>query len=320
MNPFCVGCAGMAFFFFARKYTNMNMKKSGLVLKVAKWVMIVLGVVIIAIMLGYGYARFSVDKRLNKKYEVAEEVITVRSDSTILKAGKHQAIIRGCIECHGSGLQGKLFLDDPMLGRLSTPNLTKGQGGLGDYTIADWVRALKHGVKRNGLPIIFMPCQETAQMTEEDMAAVIAYCQSVPPVDNTPPANDFKPLLYVLSATGTLPLLSAERIDHNAPLPGAVKKDDALEHGRYLTVLCSGCHRENLKGGDALAPGMPPVPDITSAGHIGKWTLEQFTTVLRTGKTPEGKQLLNENMPWQMTAQYSETEIGHLYVYLQSIK
>lgn len=290
------------------------------VLKAGKWVMIGVCVVVCIVCCVYGYARYSVTQNMEKEYTYAGEEIEIPMDKATVAYGRHQAYIRGCMECHGTGLQGKIFLDDPLLGLISTPNLTTGKGGLVNYTVTDWTRALKHGINRKGNPIPFMPSQETSQMTKEDMAAVIAFCRQLPPVDNEPPQHDLKPMFYILGAFGVIDLETVEKIDHNAPFPEAVKESDALTHGKYLTVLCSGCHRENMKGGDPLAPGFPPVPDISSSGNPGHWSLEEFKQVLRTGKTPEGKAMLNENMPWQITARYTDTEILNLYLYLKSLK
>ncbi|CAN5565973.1 hypothetical protein BH09BAC4_BH09BAC4_45740 [soil metagenome] len=41
---------------------------------------------------------------------------------------------------------------------------------------------------------------------------------------------------------------------------------------------------------------------------------------LRTGKTPSGHQIDNENMPWKITAQYSDKELASLYQYFRSIQ
>ena len=60
-----------------------------------------------------------------------------------------------------------------MLARVGGPNLTRGKGGIGArYSDADWVRALKHGLRRDGSPLIFMPSEGFAQLTAADMAAI----------------------------------------------------------------------------------------------------------------------------------------------------
>lgn len=65
----------------------------------------------------------------------------------------------------------------------SASNLTRGKGGLSEYTNQDWVRALKQGLGKDQKTLIGMPSQEFSNLTEKDLAALIAYCQNQPPVD-----------------------------------------------------------------------------------------------------------------------------------------
>jgi hypothetical protein len=74
-----------------------------------------------------------------------------------------------------------------------------------------------------------------------------------------------------------------------------------------------------MQGGDPVAPGFPPVANISSSGNPGKWTTEQFMSTLRTGVTPEGKHLKPEEMPWPMTKAYTDTELKALHLYLKSL-
>jgi hypothetical protein len=48
---------------------------------------------------------------------------------------------------------------------------------------------LKHGVDREGKPLVIMPSHETTQFADKDLADLIAYCRSRPAVDNDCPAN-----------------------------------------------------------------------------------------------------------------------------------
>ena len=108
-------------------------------------------------------------------------------------------------------------------------------------------------------------------------------------------------------------------IDHSRPLQADVPAEVSVEYGKYLAIACQGCHRENMKGGEPVAPGFPPVADISSSGNPSKWTAEQFMETLRTGKTPEGKLLKTEEMPWTMTKSYTDVELQALHLYLKSI-
>ncbi len=211
--------------------------------------------------------------------------------------------------------------DDGAIGRLVAGNLTGGKGGLpAGYDVSDWLAALRHGVHQNGKPLLFMPSHETTLLSQQDMAALIAYCRQIPKVDNVVPANDLGPVAMIMSYLDKMPLLSVEKIDHTRPMIVRADSTEGAAQGKYLAVSCSGCHRENFKGGEPLAPGFPPVPDITRAGHVGKWTKAQFIATLTSGRTPEGHVLKNEDMPWKMTAQYTLGELYSLYAYRKSIQ
>ncbi|WKZ59284.1 MAG: c-type cytochrome [Cyclobacteriaceae bacterium] len=276
-----------------------------------------IGILIVGV---YGYMYYQVQTRINQKYVVQAPVLNIRYDSAQLACGERLAIVKGCRDCHGDDMGGKVFVDDPGLGLLIGKNLTKGKGGLpNDYSTEDWVLALKHGIRRDGKTLLFMPSYEFTHLSEEDMSAIIAYAQSLQPVDRKLPDHNLKPLSYILASLDKLPLIVAEKIDHSTELIKQVKSEVSVDFGKYLSTSCTGCHRPNMKGGDPIAPGFPVVPDVTTSGNVGKWTEDQFITVLRSGKTPEGKEIDPKNMPWPMTAAYTDTELKALYAYLKSI-
>lgn len=268
----------------------------------------------------YTYIYFNTQARFNKKYVVQTQTLPITYDSAQIAHGARLTIVKGCRDCHGEDLGGKVFLNDDGLGVLVGKNLTKGKGGLPkDYSTEDWVLALKHGIRKDGKTLLLMPSYEFTLLSEEDMAAIIAYSQNVPPVNRELPAHNLKPLAYILTAFDKLPLITAERIDHTTQLVKQVKAEVSVDYGKYLANSCMGCHRADMRGGDPIAPGFPPVANISSTGNVGKWTEQQFINVLRTGKTPEGKVLNPKDMPWTMTASYTDTELKALYTYLQSI-
>ena len=114
-------------------------------------------------------------------------------------------------------------------------------------------------------------------------------------------------------------MFPAEMIDHERPLIKEVKAEVSIDFGKYLSTSCQGCHRENMKGGEPVAPGYPVVADISSTGNPGKWTDEQFIHTLRTGVTPEGKVLKPEEMPWTMAKEFNDIELKALHLYLNSM-
>jgi mono/diheme cytochrome c family protein len=290
---------------------------------VKKILKIVLGVVVAVIVLAAGFyakAYYSTEARINKVYQVDAQPITITADSAQIAYGARLTVAKGCRDCHGDDLGGKIFINDAPLGLVVAKNLTKGKGGLPvEHTVSDWVLALKHGIRKDGKPLLIMPAHEYTLLTEPDMAAIIAYAQQVPNVDRELPEHSLGPLARILTDMNELPLLPAEMIDHSRPLAKEVKAEVSIEFGKYLTAACQGCHRENMQGGEPIAPGFPVVANISSSGNPGKWTEQQFITTLRTGKTPEGKILNPSEMPWNMTKAYTDTELRAIYMYLQSI-
>lgn len=291
-----------------------------MVKKIFKGFLIFLGVVVALGAVFYLKVYISTENRINKFYDVTPVSLSITPDSAMLAKGKRLSVVKGCTDCHGNDLSGKIMADDPMLGRLVSANLTYGEGGLPkDYGVTDWVLALKHGIRRNGKALIFMPSHEFTLLSEEDMKAVIAYAAQVPKVDHVQPKLKIGPLSRVLADVGDFPLLPAEMIDHTRVLTKTVKEEVSTEFGKYLSTSCQGCHKETMKGGDAIAPGFPIVADISSTGNPGKWTEEQFIQTLRTGVTPEGKTLKPEEMPWPMAKEFTDVELRALFKYLRSI-
>jgi len=288
-------------------------------MKILKIIGAVLLAIIVSAILFYGYASWQLDKRLEKSYAVVPETFDIPSDSASLTTGKHLVDIKGCRDCHGDDLGGKIFNDDLLVGKLAGPNLTHGKGGLPpDYSTANWVKAIRHGLDSNNHPLMVMPSLETSKMSQEDLAAMIAYLNSLPPVENSMPKSELGLMVKPLVHLGQIDLIPAEQIDHHARLAKSIDTSSAVGYGEYLSAMCSGCHHGNFKGGDPMAPGFPPVPDLTSSGATGRWTQQQFSETLRTGKRPDGTQL-DSSMPVQMTRYYSDQELAALYTYFKSL-
>lgn len=281
---------------------------------------VVIAVAIFAAAGFLGKAYFSVKSRINKQYQVDVEDIAATRDSAVLAYGSRLATAKGCRGCHGKDLGGKIFIDDAKLGIFYASNLTKGTGGLpADHSVEDWILALKHGIRKDGKPLLIMPSHEYTLLSRQDMSALISYMTTLPKIDREIPDQKLGPLAYILTELDKLPLIPAEMIDHSRKLVTGVEAEVSVEYGKYLSSACQGCHRHDMKGGEPIAPGFPVVADISSTGHVGGWTEEQFMTTLRTGKTPEGKVLNPTEMPWNMTSVYTDTELKALYVYLQSM-
>ena len=80
--------------------------------------------------------------------------------------------VGSCTLCHGDDLGGAVYADMGMIGVIAGPNLTRGRGGRpADFTLADWVRALRFGVRRDGTSLIAMPSEVFTSFTDDDLAS-----------------------------------------------------------------------------------------------------------------------------------------------------
>jgi len=288
--------------------------------KLLKWTGIVLLSLTLIVVILVVYVNLNFKSNLSKTYSDFEvETLDLTTDSATLVLGERLTFIKGCRDCHGKNLEGRDFINTPDLGLLRSTNLT-GRGEMADWAQSDWLLALKHGVDQQHKPLFLMPAHETALLSNKDMTALVSYLNTLPASgEKVERKLDPTFLTKALTVFNQLPGFNTHKIDHQAKLRTDIVEAATPAYGEYLAVSCIGCHRDNFKGGGPIAPGFPPVPDITSTGNPGKWELTQFTNTLRYGKTPEGKILNPEYMPWPMTAVMTEMELEALYLYLQSI-
>jgi mono/diheme cytochrome c family protein len=293
--------------------------------RLVRWLAIaitaLLGLAALAAIIVYGVS----EAQLRSTYQIDIESPAIPSDSASIARGRHLVTaVSMCAACHSSDLEapnlaGSLFLDIPPA-RLGAPNLTSGAGGVGShYTAADWARTIRHGVRPDGTPLLFMPTANFYHLSDEDLGAIIAYIKSLPAVDNQPPASQVYPLGRALMVAGLLNLPAAE-MDHDAPRIPAPPPGRTAEYGRYLTTIstCRDCHGANLSGGPIDEPGAPPAPNLTPGGALKGWSEEDFINTIRTGIRPGGSQL-QPPMPWQIARQMTDDELGAIFRYLRSL-
>jgi cytochrome c553 len=256
------------------------------------------------------------ERKFRRHYDVTVQALTIPNDEASLARGKFLVDnVTNCHDCHGTDLGGKLLFDGGILmARLTGPNLTRGKGGIGSqYSDTDWLRALKHGLRRDGSPLVIMPAQFFSALTESDMAAVIAYLKTLPPVDRELPSITVGPMgrLLVMSEDKLIP---AQIVDHTKPLIAALPVE-LVARGEHLAGIagCRGCHNPDLTGGGGPPPGGA---NITPVG-IGTWTKEDFFRTLRTGRTPDNR-MLSESMPRGL-GNMADEDLDAIWAYLKTV-
>lgn len=278
-------------------------------------------VAVAGIALAYTY--WSSSKRLDRRWSLAADTVAVPTDSAAIAYGGHVAALQGCDGCHGPDLGGRAFMDAPGVVRLFASNLTTGEGGVGArYTDADWVRAIRHAVAPNGRSLYFMPSQNYQRLNDRDLGALIAWLKARPKIDAGFPAPSVGVLGRVMLVMGSLPLVTAERIDHQARRPPSVPIGPTIAYGEYLAGGCRGCHGETLSGGEipggaSMAPSRNLTPD--SATGIGRWSLSDFRAAMRIGQLPEGVVMDSVAMPIRISREFTDDETAALFAYFKSL-
>ena len=237
--------------------------------------------------------------------------------------GRHLVSARyACADCHGTNYGGGVMLDAFPMGRLLGPNLTTGRGSVvAGFTAADWDRAVRHGVRHDGRSSA-MPAQDFQQMSDQELSDIVAYIQSLPPVDNEVPPSSYGPLGRVLLATHQLtPAADMIADHHHAHLVEPPPVSDPA-FGAHLAATCMGCHGAELAGGPIQGgdPSWPPAANLTPyADGLAGWTYEQFASTLRTGTRPDGTAL---RAPMTLVMPYStamtDDEMHALWAYVAS--
>lgn len=286
-----------------------------------KWVMIIVGgliglVLIIGLILyGIGQAR------LNRIYTITPRMVKIPADEKSLREGKRIFQYRGCEACHGEELQGVIYLENPALGQVITPNLTKGEGGVGsERTDLDLVRAVKYGVDSDGKALLFMPSTEFYYLSDLDLGRVLGYIRSIPAVDNQPQPSELSATGFIImNLTREITFLPAELIPREEDPPIAPEPGLTAEFGEYLALSCPVCHGLGLSGGEI--PGFPP--EWPAAGNLTPgpgsrlptWGEEGLIEIIHNGEK-HGRAIHPDYMPWTSYRHMNDQELRAIYLYL----
>lgn len=198
-----------------------------------------------------------------------------------------------------------------------TPDSTTGTGTWPDDALA---RAIREGVGHDGRALSLpMYWRSFRDLSDEDLASVIVYLRSLPPVRNLLPRRSLPPERVADLAKQPMPLTE--------PVPSP-DLSDPIARGRYLVRIgdCAGCHTAWYSepmpgvfgGGNEVGRGDDEVyssnitPDVSG---IGGWSEEQFIRTIRSGKGGT----LHPIMPWVAYRRMTDRDLGAVYRALQQV-
>jgi fructose 5-dehydrogenase cytochrome subunit len=221
------------------------------------------------------------------------------TEAALIHQGHLLAIAADCMACHTVADHGKEFaggygIVSPM-GTIYSTNITPSKkSGIGNYTEAQFARALREGVRADGAHLYpAMPYTSYAGMTDEDVHALYTYfMQGVEPVDDVPPQTALPFPFGIRQSMIVWNMLFLKHQRFTADPSRSVE----WNRGAYLTNVlahCSACHTprnvmmaEDLDRGFSGAQLGPwYAPNITSdpVSGIGAWSDDELVAYLKTG-------------------------------------
>lgn len=221
--------------------------------------------------------------------------------------GRDDPIARGaylthaadCVACHTvkDGVPfagGRAFVTD--FGTIYAPNITAdGETGIGNWTDADFLRAVHEGVGKDGKPYYpAFPYASYTYLTDEDVLAIKAYIFSLPPVRNTVQENDLR---FPFNQRWLMWFWSTMYNPKSRYEPRPERSPE-WNRGAYLTEAlghCGDCHtprtpfqsldnRNKFKGGVIEGWQAYNISSDRISG-IGAWDRAELARYLSTGRS-----------------------------------
>ena len=239
--------------------------------------------------------------------------LPIAPDAATIERGRHLAQTRGCAGCHGERLEGHDFAQHfAPVEHAVAPNLAALARA---HDAATLEAAIRQGIGADGRALWVMPSYNFARLTDEDVAALIAYLRSLPVVATDLPEPRLGWTVRWQIATGQ----ETHMGDWVAEVPqlrtDAVAQP-ALARGEYLAMTtCNECHGLDLRG--AVFPG-DATPDLAIAAAYPE---EDFRRLLRTGVGIGGRADLGlmSAVAKERFAHFTEQEVTDLRSFLLTL-
>ena len=266
-------------------------------------------------------------------------------DSTPARVERGEYLVKNvadCIDCHaehdwtahdepvlpntlGAGQDMNMLKGLP--GQVFAPNITADpETGAGTWTDDQLARAIREGVGHDGRALFaFMPYPGFRNLSDEDLASIIVYLRSLPPIrKQRPPTQLVFPVKYLIRSV-------PQPLDAPVPEPDVSTPE---KRGAYLVGIagCTDCHTPQDAHGQPL-PGMDfagggifegPWGRVASANitpdpsGIPYYDTALFTQTMRTGFVKARK--LNQIMPWADFRGMTDEDLAAVFAYIKTLK
>jgi mono/diheme cytochrome c family protein len=251
------------------------------------------------------------------------------------KRGEYLVKAGGCVGCHTEDKEGAVpfaggrALKTPF-GTFYGPNITPDKkAGIGNWTEADFIRALRQGDRPDGSNYFpAFPYPSFTKIVDADLKDMWAYLRTLPPSARPSREHD----LWFFFGWRWLVSIWKWFYFTSGPFTSIPGLSDSANRGAYLVQAlghCSECHTpRNFLGGPKmsrfLAGGKGPdgknVPNLTPT-ELNKQSDKELKDLITTGMTPEGD-VLAEAMSEVVTNTISKltpADLDALIAYLRTL-
>ena len=227
-------------------------------------------------------------------------------DKALIDAGRYVAVASDCIACHtapgGKDFAGGRAIASP-IGNMYSTNITPDKStGIGNYSLNDFDRAVRHGIAKDGTSLYpAMPYPSYAKMNDQDVRALYAYfMKGVEPVAAANHAND---IAWPLSIRWPMGIWRKTFASDLAPMDLSKYQSEQLARGAYLVQgagHCGSCHTPRAvtmqeqaldESGKAYLAGGPLIDGWLAANlrgdkadGLGSWSEQDIVDTLKTGR------------------------------------
>src|SRR5579862_4884969 len=259
-----------------------------------------------------------------------------------LARGKYLAEnVSVCMDCHSPhdwtkhdspippGMEGAgedMSILKGLPGQIVAPNLTPDpETGSGNWSDDALARAIREGIGHDGRTLFpLMPYEGFRNMPDEDLASVIVFLRSLPPVRNPLPKTQIIfPVKYLIRSAPepvTSPALppdistQVKRGEHLVDMGGCADCHTPQERGQSLPGLdfAGGFILEGPWGRVASANLTP------DASGIPYYDEALFVQTLRTGYVKARE--LKPIMPWDAYRNMTDEDLKAIFAYLKTVK
>lgn len=223
-------------------------------------------VLLLALVVIYGGSEWVI----RKGHAVPLTEVAIPADPASVAEGARMARLASCRDCHRANGEGGVLFEDPMLGRIAPPPLARVAATMSD---AELVRAIRHGVRKDGSSLFIMPTHALGYLSDQDVGRIVAWIRTLKPGPGDSQATmSYGPIGRALILAGKLPAMASSAKVSEPTRPA--------DMGRYVVdFACTACHKLHQDG--TMEDGSTRVPAL--APIVAAYDPARLRKLLRTG-------------------------------------